>query len=94
MFYVTDTLRFYFKHDIDPDTFDHVTGSTLCIIQEKIMDDWNNMAFGQAYCHPNDQFTRVKGRKVSLANALSNYTRDRHERKLFWDALFAKAKRE
>lgn len=94
MFYVMESVRFYFTHFIDPDTFSHVTGSTLCVIQEKVGEDWSDVALGHAYCHPNDQFTRTKGRKVSLADALSAYTEDRSERKLFWDTLFTKAKRE
>ena len=41
---------------------------------------------GVAYCHPNDQFSRSKGRKMALSRALD--TLPRETRRDIWKAYF------
>lgn len=41
---------------------------------------------GIAYCHPNDQFSKAAGRKVSLSRAIAGLPRE--TRRMIWAAYF------
>jgi len=47
---------------------------------------------GCAYCHPHDNYCKETGRKIALARALERVRRD--DRRLFWQAYFARNENE
>ena len=49
------------------------------------------IAYGSTRCAPSDRFEKEKGRKLSLAEALREGGWDRSERRVFWQAYFARA---
>jgi hypothetical protein len=53
-------------------------------------DEGKEVWVGNAWCSLGDQFSKERGRKISLARALQ-HTPDREWRRLVWDAYFARA---
>ena len=63
---------------------------TTCTIR-KVADDPDLselVGFGHTKLHPNDNFCKNTGRKISFARALKDADMDKEERKLFWQEYF------
>ncbi len=63
--------------------FEHAPRRTLCRISEPATAF---ACIGDSKLHPNDNYCKETGRKVSLKRALANAGFTRQERKLFWAA--------
>jgi hypothetical protein len=58
---------------------------TLCHLDIKEIDDsYTDLEEGEARVHPLDRYNKKTGRKISLANAIQDYSRA--DRTAFWDA--------
>ena len=64
-----------------------ISHTTKCLIQHKLRGAWETFIEGAAHCSVLDQFSRFKGRKISLADAMLTVP-NRHYRVKFWDAFF------
>lgn len=70
-----------------------ISYTTLALIQGWYRDKWRTYIEGAAYCSTLDQFSRPKGRKISLADAMQEIP-DRNRRAKFWKAFFIAEKEE
>lgn len=48
---------------------------------------------GQSFVHPNDNFSKITGRKVSFAHALMELKLDREARRKLWNSLLTQVRR-
>jgi len=59
-------------------------GETTCVIEVSENDAHVLHAVGEAHLHPNDNYSRNRGRRVSLSRALAGFAK--RERAAFWSA--------
>jgi hypothetical protein len=68
-----------FRHSLD------VVKFTECTIMD---EDKKILYIDYATCHPNDNFDRSKGRKISLSRVLQKFNLDRDTRTEIWKEYF------
>lgn len=80
----------------EPDYEDVVTGaswtkaSAATISVKDSEGKWIDIAKGVAFCHSLDNFDKEKGRKISLARALTKAGYPKSSRIQVWDAYFSR----
>jgi hypothetical protein len=72
--------------------FKHEYEGTICSVQQLIDGEHREVAWGESWRNPLDTPNKAVGRKIALARALGAYSDEfpKSERKLFWDAYFAR----
>jgi hypothetical protein len=71
-------IRWYYR---DCEVHDKPTKETICKIKSESKED-----YGIALCSLRDNFSRDKGRKISLTRAIQQIGVPKQERKPIWDA--------
>lgn len=81
-------VRFHHIRRNQPFICDHTT----CTIHRAVdsSEALRLVGYGCARLHPNDNYCKNIGRKISFARALKDADMDRKERKLFWQEYFKK----
>ena len=67
-------------------TMDDSGRKTLCQLYEIGKDrELFLLKKGAAFCHPQDQYCKSTGRKISLSRTLQNSQLDKYSRRLVWE---------
>ena len=95
MFIQLDGMSYtiHFKHNTDEDGVRY----TYCRLHEgDCKGGSHNHIFSDAVaiCHPTDQFSKAKGRILSLTRAIKEYNASRELRRLIWAEYFKQAPRK
>lgn len=80
-----------FTHETRYERPDYPNRFTRCYICKlpKEDEDAEFVGYGEAHCHPNDNFCRATGRKIALSRAITAIP-NKKTRKEIWEKYFEK----